>query len=74
MYSRRDWPLSGRWMERVILQTLTEVRNLQTGSLFKLAQIDQTFVCDSAILVGESDIVVWLQPLGDIVGVEQGDL
>jgi hypothetical protein len=38
--SRRDRPLGSRRVERVILQSLRKVDDLQTGTLFKLGQID----------------------------------
>ena len=61
-------------MERVVLKSLGEVDNLETGALFKFGQIDQTLVGDTALGSLESDIVVWLQSLRNVVGVEQSDL
>lgn len=72
--SRGDWPLGCGWVERVILQPLAEIRNLQTRALFKFRKIDKTLVSNSAVRVCESDIVVRSQSLGDIVGVEQSNL
>lgn len=67
---RRDGPLSGRRVERIVLQPLAEIGDLQPSTLLKLCQINEQLVGNSSVLVGESDIVIWLQSLGDIVGVQ----
>lgn len=60
-------------MERVVLKTFGKVDNLQPGTLLKFSQVDETFVRHTSLGSLESNVVVRLQPLGDIVCVEQGD-
>lgn len=60
-------------MEGIILQPFTEIGYLQARRFFKLRQINQTLVRTPLVLVGEPDIVVRSQPLGDIVGIEECD-
>ena len=61
-------------MERVILQSLGKVHDLQPSSLVKLGEIDQALVSYPPVLVGELDGVVTFETLGDVVGVEQREL
>ena len=74
MDARGDRPLRCRRVERIVLQSLREVRHLQPSALLEFPKIDQQLMGYPAIRVLEPDVVVWSEPFRDVVRVEQGNL
>jgi hypothetical protein len=61
-------------MERIVLQTLGKVHDLQTSRLVKLRKVDQTLVRDPTVLVGKLERVVFRESFCDVVGGEERKL
>ena len=60
-------------MEAVIHQTLGDVFDLDSGAL-AAAQIEDAFVRDEAVFAFVEDGEMSVQPLRDVVGVQDRDL
>ena len=69
----RDWPGNGRRMKAVIHQTLGHVFDLDSGALTG-PQIEDAFVRDEAVFAFEQDGEMSVQPLRDVVGVQDCNL
>lgn len=61
-------------MEAVVLETLGEVHDLQTGGFVELGEVNQELVSDAVLAVLVSERVVSGETVSHVVGVEQGDL
>ena len=61
-------------MEAIVDQALGHVFLGDSGGFLERAQVDDALVRDSTTLAGVEDVVVPLEPLGDVVGVEYCDL
>jgi hypothetical protein len=70
----RDGEGHGRRVEAVVHEALGHVLGLDARRFLERAQIDDALVGDPALLAAVDDREVILQALGDVVGVENGDL
>ena len=64
----------GRCMEAEVDQTLGDIVDRHVGLLVERSGVDDALVSDKAAVTGVENLVVLLQAMSDVIGVEDGDL